>query len=123
MASSMPQGASRLAKIRTREREQESAREPERAKGERASERARESERASERARGREGPCVPESDSGTGVGLVVGAAEALLRHVGVDLGARQGRVAQELLHRAEICAAVEHVCGGGVAQIVRGGVR
>ena len=46
-------------------------------------------------------------------------SEAVPRHVGVDLGGGDVRVAKKLLHRAQIGAALQEVGGEGVAQNVR----
>jgi len=63
------------------------------------------------------------SASGARVSLVVDAAESLLRHVRIDLRARQRGVAQQLLHRAQVSATLEQVGCGRVTQVVRGGMR
>ena len=49
-----------------------------------------------------------------GVRLAVGAAEAVGGDVGVALGRGQGGVAEQLLHRPQVGAALEEVGGGGV---------
>lgn len=61
--------------------------------------------------------------SGTGVRLVEGRSQALDRYVRVALGRGQGGVAEHLLHRPEIGAALEHVGGRGVAHPMRRDVR
>ena len=43
--------------------------------------------------------------------VLVGPPEPALRHVGVDLGAGERAVAEHLLDRPEIGAAVEQVAG------------
>jgi len=63
------------------------------------------------------------SQSGARVSLVVDAPESLLRDVRIYLRARQRGVAQQLLHRAEVSAALEQMGCGRVPQVVRGGVR
>ena len=45
--------------------------------------------------------------------------ELVDRHVGVDLGALQGRVPEQRLDEADIRTVVEHVRGAGVAEQVR----
>ena len=45
--------------------------------------------------------------------------QALFEDVGVDLRRRDVGVAEELLHRAQVGAAIEQVAGEGVAQDVR----
>ena len=57
--------------------------------------------------------------SGAGVGLAVGRLQALGGDVGVDLrGGRRG-VAEDLLHAAQVGAALKQVRGGGVPDGVR----
>jgi hypothetical protein len=53
------------------------------------------------------------------VGAVVDRHEVIERHLGVDLRRRQRSVAEELLDRAQVGAAVEEMGGVGVAQRVR----
>ena len=53
------------------------------------------------------------------MGLTVGLREALGRDVRLDLRAVQARVAEHLLHDAQICPAVEQVGGRTVPQRVR----
>src|SRR5579859_8109644 len=55
--------------------------------------------------------------------LPVAGAQPLDGDVRVDLGGRQGRVAQDLLDAAQVGAAFQQVGGCGVAQAVRTGVR
>ncbi|OOB90481.1 hypothetical protein B0T42_11265 [Rathayibacter sp. VKM Ac-2630] len=59
--------------------------------------------------------------SGARVGEPVGVADALGRDVRVDLGRPEARVAEHLLHRAEVGSPVEQVGRGGVAERVRAG--
>ena len=63
------------------------------------------------------------SASGARVSLVVDAPESGLRDMGIYLRARQRGVAQQLLHRAQISAALEQMGCGRVTQVVRGGMR
>jgi hypothetical protein len=53
------------------------------------------------------------------VGLAVGGAETVDGDVRVDLGGREGGVAEELLDGAEVGAAGEEVGGCGVPEAVR----
>ena len=55
----------------------------------------------------------------TGMGLVVCLSQALFRHVRVNLGCGQRRVAEECLDTAKICACIEEVSGEGVSEFVR----
>lgn len=55
-----------------------------------------------------------------GMGLVVGALQALGGDVGIDLGGDQMGVAEHLLHRAEIGPGVEQVGGEAVPEFVGG---
>ena len=55
------------------------------------------------------------------MGLTVGLREALGRDVRIDLRAVQARVAEHLLHDAQIGSAVEQVGGRTVPQRVRAG--
>ena len=57
--------------------------------------------------------------SGARVRRAVALLEPLGRHVRVDLRRAEARVAEELLHRAQVRAAVEQVRRGGVPQGVR----
>lgn len=59
------------------------------------------------------------SDSGPRVSRAVTVLDAFERHVGVDLGCAEARMAEELLHGAEVRSAVEEMCGGGVPECVR----
>ena len=56
-----------------------------------------------------------------GVRGAVALAEALGRHVRVDLRRAEARVAEQLLHAAEIRPAVEQVRRRGVSEAVRAG--
>ena len=64
-----------------------------------------------------------ESSLGPRMGRVVDGAEALTADVSVPLGGGQIGVTQQLLHRAEVGAPVEQVCGEGVPEGVRVGGR
>ena len=55
--------------------------------------------------------------------LRVGATQPIGGHMGVQLGRREGRVAEDLLYGPQIRSAFEQVGGGGVAQAVRAEVR
>ena len=57
------------------------------------------------------------------VGTLVGGAESGGADVGVDLRRHQALVAQQLLHAADVGAAVQQVRGEAVAQRVRSGSR
>ena len=57
---------------------------------------------------------APWALSGAGVGLLVGLAQPIRGHVGVELGRGQGRVTEQLLHRPEVRAALEQVGRGAV---------
>ncbi len=61
----------------------------------------------------------PVAASGARVRLLVGPAQPVGGDVGVELGRRQRGVAEQLLHRAQVGAALEQVGGGGVPQPVR----
>jgi len=52
------------------------------------------------------------------MGAVVALFDASLRDVGVDLGGGDVLMAQQLLHHAQVGAAVQHVGGKGVPQQV-----
>jgi hypothetical protein len=55
------------------------------------------------------------------MGPIEDVAQALAAHVGVDLRGGEVLVTEELLHAAQVGAAVEQVGGEGVAQRVRMG--
>ena len=59
------------------------------------------------------------SISGARMGEPVGGSQLLGGDVRVDLSGAEARVAEELLHGAEVGPAVEQMRGGGVAQRVR----
>jgi len=57
------------------------------------------------------------------MGLLVDAGQPPDRDVRVDLGARQRRMAEDLLHAAQVSTPVEQMGGGAVPQPVRTGAR
>jgi Uncharacterized conserved protein (COG2071) len=61
---------------------------------------------------------APGDTSGAGVGVVIDLAETLGVDVAVDLRGRERGVAEELLDRAKVGAALEQVRGEGVAEPV-----
>src|SRR5204863_8503400 len=61
--------------------------------------------------------------SGTGVSLVIAVAQALGRHMSVDLGSSKVAMPQQLLDAANVGAGVEQVGGETVPQRVRTGAR
>ena len=66
--------------------------------------------------------CARVAASGPRVRLLVGPAQPVGGDVGVELRGRQRGVAEQLLHRAQVGAALEQVGGGGVPQPVRADV-
>ena len=64
------------------------------------------------------GGTLSHAVSGAGMGLVVDGEQAVAVDLGVDLGRRQGGVAQEFLDLAEIGAGRQEVGCEGVAQRV-----
>src|SRR5690606_16201480 len=61
----------------------------------------------------------PDAAVREGMGAVVDLHEPVHAHVGVALGGREARVAEQLLDPTEIGARVEQVRGAGVAERVR----
>ena len=53
------------------------------------------------------------------MGLAVNGTQAFHRDVGIDLGTREGRVAQEFLHRAKLGSPIKQVGGKAVTEDVR----
>ncbi len=61
--------------------------------------------------------------SGAGMSLAVGLPQPVVGHVGVDLRGGQRGVPEQLLHGAQVRAALEQMCRGGVSEPVRTEVR
>jgi hypothetical protein len=48
--------------------------------------------------------------------LLIGLSQALIGHVGVDLGGAQRGMAEKFLHAAQISTPVQQVCSGSVSK-------